>query len=540
MLYPLTLDDKALLQNFLKVLPALGYRDFTFAGSSRTHEEEIRDLLEEMLRSAKNSTAFSIFTYAAGKPRKEGEDDDLFKLWRTGLVAALHVLKRHDRRENPSRDDKNVTPPLTEELVSYYRKLREYEPLLYASDPRYRDHFAHVLRVWMLGVMVAADLGPAKALRLSLMPGKKISPPPFSNEECLAVYTVAALTHDMGYPIEKVFKLNKSVGEMFAAYGGLDLQDLEFAFSAPHHQMAQDTMKLIASRPRYHVLGKKPLDEEISSWLQDYQRIRDLEDYQRVNEDHEKSLTIKLRSQWKYFQKYARALERNQHGFLSTLLLQRKLLFFREGEFALEEDYRFALEEVRQFIIRREILRAVATHTCPDIYFMSVTSPEALLFFCDEIQDWGRPRFQHLYEGDVTGKPVKVTLKSYSESSVSWETVIKPDSLKDFAKIVFGIAYNLYTRLRSAPDSRRRTFSLCWTCTFDSKDHPIETTFEFVNNRHTFRFDITRSDGNHVSGMEFIDSAATGAKSTDECKRLFVLRVEQIDKRPKAKRRMRP
>jgi hypothetical protein len=39
--------------------------------------------------------------------------------------------------------------------------------------------------------------------------------------------------------------------------------------------------------------------------------------------------------------------------------------------------------------------------------------------------------------------------------------------------------------------------------------------------------------------MEFLDSAATGAKAIDECKKLFVKKVEQIGKRAKAKRRKR-
>jgi hypothetical protein len=527
MLYPITLTDKVLLKRFSKALPGLGYRDLTATSDSRTHEEEIRRLLVDMLREARHSKDFSIFTYAVEKKREDGDDDSIFKLWRTGLLAALHVLKRHDRRENPSQD-KNVTPPLTEELVSYYRKLREYEPLLYASDPRYRDHFAHVLRVWMLGVVVANALAdPDKALRLSLLPGKEISPPPFSKEERLAVYTIAALTHDMGYPIEKLFKLNKAVGEMFTAYGGLDLQNLEFAFSAPHHQMAQDTMKLIAAKPRYHGCDDEPVEKKISRWLLDYRKIKHLDDYQRVNEEHQNVLKVGLRCQWKYFQKYARALERSQHGFLSTLLLQRKLLFFREGEFALEEDYNFALEEVRQFVIRREILRAVATHTCPDIYFMSATSPEALLFFCDEIQDWGRPRFQQLYEGDITGKPVTVTLKRYTESSVSWETVVQPDSLKEFAAIVFGIAHNLYTRLRSAPDSRRRGFSLLWTCKSNEKAHPLKATFEFVHESEMFRLDIQRPGRKAEKARDILDSVVTGAKSPDQCKKLFLHKVEK-------------
>jgi hypothetical protein len=44
MLYPQQLSDRALLRNFHKVLPELGYRDVTFAGGSRTHQGEIEDL----------------------------------------------------------------------------------------------------------------------------------------------------------------------------------------------------------------------------------------------------------------------------------------------------------------------------------------------------------------------------------------------------------------------------------------------------------------------------------------------------------------
>src|ERR1035438_2945675 len=59
-----------------------------------------------------------------------------------------------------------------------------------ATGPNFGVHF------WMLGVVIATGLD--KALGLSLSPGEKISPAPFSSEERLAVYTVAALTHDMG------------------------------------------------------------------------------------------------------------------------------------------------------------------------------------------------------------------------------------------------------------------------------------------------------------------------------------------------------
>lgn len=42
-------------------------------------------------------------------------------------------------------------------------------------------------------------------------------------------------------------------------------------------------------------------------------------------------------------------------------------------------------------MIRREILRAIAAHTCPDIYHLNFDTLSFLLYIVDEIQCWGRP-----------------------------------------------------------------------------------------------------------------------------------------------------
>src|ERR1043166_831629 len=140
------LTDFNLISKFKKHVPRLGLSKLKESPSGKTYQEMLLDTLEEMLRAATPlRDKFSLLTYSAERKRAHKEDI-IFALWMTGIFGALHALKWHDRRENPGRDSLTTTPPITDEVVTYYKKLRGYEPLLYASDHGYRDHFAHVLR----------------------------------------------------------------------------------------------------------------------------------------------------------------------------------------------------------------------------------------------------------------------------------------------------------------------------------------------------------------------------------------------------------
>lgn len=103
------------------------------------------------------------------------------------------------------------------------------------------------------------------------------------------------------------------------------------------------------------------------------------------------------RLQSKYYFKFQKSLERNSHGILSTLITYKLLTYFLESDYNINEDYAFNSEECRQFYIRREILRAVASHTCDDIYQMYMGSFSFLLRICDDTQEWGRKNITELY-----------------------------------------------------------------------------------------------------------------------------------------------
>ncbi len=84
----------------------------------------------------------------------------------------------------------------------------------------------------------------------------------------------------------------------------------------------------------------------------------------------------------------------------SAILMAKSLVYFLESDLCLDSRSPLEKEDARQFLIRREILRAVASHTSPDIYHLEFDSLAFLLFLADEIQEGGRPTLKEQLGGD--------------------------------------------------------------------------------------------------------------------------------------------
>jgi hypothetical protein len=431
--------------------------------------------------------SFSLFLYNADVLK--GKPGALVELWKCALRGAIWAIKEHDLRERPfryhdSQKKSEITVPDIEEIANYYDAASDFERILYGADQWYRDHFAHVLRVWLLGlyvIFIKRGKGGLIAPQVAKKPDNEDqkSKTPSDNgkaadinwklyepAEYYAAFTIAALTHDLGYPIQKVAKLNASLDRILQSTGGMEWQLTQVTFSLARHEVAQQLLKFIAAKPQFieldnqRVLKYKELKDKINARLEEYQRVKTSAELEALQYNTASGAPwgAVFRTQWKYHQKYSDSLEKLHHGLLSAILLQRKLLFFKEGEFALEEDYHFSLEEARQFMIRREILRAIATHTCPDIYIINLLSIESLLFFCDEIQEWGRPFFSDLYGGRRGLKIVR--LPKFDDKNLEWEVEVDDLDLSSAALWLLNSGRNLYRRLRSAPNTYNRKISV--------------------------------------------------------------------------------
>jgi CheY-like chemotaxis protein len=82
---------------------------------------------------------------------------------------------------------------IPENLIIVIRKFLDLEEILY-SIPRYRDHFFHQVKVFLLGFCIINELNRNKLVLGTI----------FDNERGMKIWFVTSVFHDIGYPFEKV------------------------------------------------------------------------------------------------------------------------------------------------------------------------------------------------------------------------------------------------------------------------------------------------------------------------------------------------
>ena len=315
-------------------------------------------------------------------------------LWTAVLKDALKGLKRHDPRECGSKkgtiqfesffDEHSLG---TERLSEVLKAFREFESLMYGAQPhRYRDHVAHTLRVWIIGH------GLLKHCFKRRLHADRLFDDGIRCREWECIWAMTALCHDIGYPLTAIEKINDRTRQALEGQGLHHVGDLRYGFS-PWIQPLQETLlQLMASKVVRAPSGLRRRGKTYVTHLQN-----------------------------KYYMKFLNSLDRLEHGVVSALIVGRSLVYFLESDLCHDPFDPLSKEDARQFLIRREILRAIAAHTCPEIYHLSFRTLAFLLFIVDELQCWGRPTFEQLMEGIQPHHDDEVTLKEFDADSIDIE-----------------------------------------------------------------------------------------------------------------------
>ncbi len=460
--------------------------------------------------SSKNLTAFlSPETLETVKQVLKGDSTDpaaplsptkLRWMWKTLLIEAIHFLRINDCRERAFLRDRDqpwsqankthmgdegaadaarLNAYGIEALSKYFERFNDFESTLYGVDRHYRDHIEHPVHVWLLGMHVLDRYGSEFSFRSSaavkVMDSEAADPAwdcfvqqkkrckvedcedcsensgcqnlLISTAELGAMWTIVALTHDLGYPLEKVERINDKLEEMLNEFGNIAFARSTFQFTSQHDHLVQALLKIIGSTAEYVGKGR---------WQ------------------------TRLRS--KYHSKFARSWEDFDHGIVSSLILLRALTFFLETD--ITQDTRKPLdgEDARQFVVRSEILHAIAAHTAPKVYHLRANTLPFLLVLCDDLQEWGRPTMADIKAGDLTGSAKQVTLKIVIEGEKSeieckivhnedWDL----DAQKRHARHVFKVWHE---RLRPALDDCDRKMKLVWKISFGPDTKPWMLTID--------------------------------------------------------------
>ena len=290
-----------------------------------------------------------------------GDEESLYRhlnvyqeIWIESIKDSIRALRKHDTREHRAGDDIPSTFGV-DELMTYFRDYTSFESVLYGSTKYYRDHVLHVVRVWLLGIYILTQDNYIDSIRVG------------DNEnvdkiEKFSIWTIIALTHDLGYPLEKSSQIISVTRNMMKHFITNPVINMDFKFTGVQDTMNDFIIKLMSSKMTRIDEGKY--------------------------HNHIQS---------KYYFKFLKSLEDNKHGVLSAIVIYKMLEYFLESDFNLSEDYVFEEEDKRQFYVRRDILRAISSHTCESIYQNDILNFSFLLILCDECQEWGRRSFATMY-----------------------------------------------------------------------------------------------------------------------------------------------
>ncbi len=374
---------------------------------------------KNLLKYLKASDSFTFFqedlrTAIAKIPEPTDADSQKYQeailtLWPNILTDALRKLKERDSREcDPKKPELSFFHAKSlgvDELHKILKAFSEFEGLLYGASPdRYRDHIMHSFRVWIVGQGILA-----KSLNGRLSTGEhetlQVSP-----EEWQCMWALVALCHDIGYPLGAIEKINRRARDTFRELGLVPSSDLRFAFQQQMLPFHDTIIRLIAS---------KPIDARQHRGQLHSQTSNPPDDDARQSVACEGTYLTHLQN--KYYLKFLKSFDNLDHGIVSSLLMSRALVYFLESDFSHDPWKALDYEDCRQFLIRREILRAIASHTCPDVYHLRFDTLAFLLYIADEIQCWGRPTFEELQKGPESLGNAEVVVEDFSPDIVSIE-----------------------------------------------------------------------------------------------------------------------
>ncbi|MFL0196030.1 hypothetical protein ACJDU8_10700 [Clostridium sp. WILCCON 0269] len=460
----------------------------------------IMDKLREMKPKKENTN----IQYESGK--------DIEKIWNNLIVSSIKCLRFFDERE-PFRGDGDEMPdkiPIaygSDNLKKYNEKYTSFESVLYGGSKYYRDHVFHSFRTWLLGIVCILNewkLGKKPFIYSIKIDGEK-EESVFNRKinffEKISMWTIVAACHDLGYPLEKTKDIFEKTQDMMKEFIYEPRIWNNFNFSGIQDSINDYILNFMCTKMKMGEEVKEKIKEE-------NKESGKIEEVEIINNYYNG------RKQPKYYFKYAKSLEGYNHGILSAIIVYKTLTYFKEADFNLNEDYEYNEEEAKQFYIRREILRAMSSHTCSDIYNVDLSTFSSLLFICDELQEWGRKSWPDMYKG-MEGNETQLTINKFSTENIVVDEVIDMKSvsneeIKNKMKRIYTNQYENYKIIfRDGQDSGNRKYGFCKKATInlnnggDGQERSIIIEYG-VGNVNMNEFKVTYK-GDDIINKEILD-----------------------------------
>ena len=312
-----------------------------------------------------------------------------YEIYRTFFM--IYQITAEDKSENDGKVINIVKEPNT--LLDLVKIMKKYEESTGDLIEKQRDHFIHSVNVFLLGLAVYAqnrryrEYFKGYVLKSTYEKYYRLENGDFSHEEFLYRWGVAALFHDIGYPVEIIGKqlkkfINDGVKSISPTYGAdtaIDFKDFnEFnTLVKMKSDFADDYTKIFPEAKFLNLF--KPTDiiaHKISTDL----------DGVNVN-DVSKHLDN--------FVNYMGELGFIDHGFFSCILVLNSYGYLIQ-KYAKNKDFFFyPIVDSASAILLHNYYRNVLQKDPFNLKELHPSqSPLAfLLILCDELQEWNRQPF---------------------------------------------------------------------------------------------------------------------------------------------------
>lgn len=314
-----------------------------------------------------------------------------------------------------------------DELFKFFDDYVDFEELIFASDSFYRDHTVHCLWVYFLGEYVYKneefnflvkrmdyDYTLIRTMHKRIMELENFS----DFNELLnaikvfqgidssldAIRCITSLTHDIGYPLKKIHKINRSIGRILPYFSINNYSEFNFTFDDVQMKFIENFIEFLSNDISIALSGtdedKLKLADKIFEFKDSNGDIIDIKTnvLQSLNDKEMETLKklmvpkFSLNKNITKELRYSNDFEQYQHGIMSAFLLMKTVGAFRNMnyKYAGRERLRFNNFDVSEISAKLHILEAISDHTSSGYKIKSISNPSALLTFIDELEEFSR------------------------------------------------------------------------------------------------------------------------------------------------------
>jgi len=392
------IDEKTVMRFYLEQIDA---DQIVFLKEKDALKAQIRAFIEQLLNEDKMNNKISIAC----------------KLWKVLFEAAMTSI--------------NSDKAGYDKLFKYFDAYVEFEELIFASDSFYRDHTLHCIWVYLLGEYLKRNaefkelfldsendlylinlmdelfshselIAEHKESYRQFKTMKELIESVYNKDE--AIRCISALTHDLGYPLKKIEKINKSIKKVLPFFSVNDFTDFSFEYGNIQQEFAKKFVDFLSRHTSIN-LGFRGDDQTPAEILSKIIVTNEYGSVVSINHEALAALTPEERnlilSSIEYNHAFAAPLsaqfgfwndfEDYRHGIMSAFLLCKNVRAFQDIDYDLyRDDFRYTnFTQLEHNMAIKHILTSISNHTSEQFQITSL-NPDTFLTFVDELEEFSR------------------------------------------------------------------------------------------------------------------------------------------------------